>query len=67
MDKQRDITYMFKLASAIKSMEAYEYEQKTKDCFKERVLRTDNGNNSMDYGVDNSQQISVREEATCTK
>ena len=59
MNKQREIAYMFKLASAIKSMERWEYEQKTKDCFKERVLRTDNGNNSMDYGVDNSQQISV--------
>jgi hypothetical protein len=59
MDKQRIITYMYKLASAIKEMERWEYEQKTKDCFKERILRTDNGNNSMDYGVDHSQQISV--------
>lgn len=60
MDKQRDTKYMYQLASALKSMEAYEYEQKNRDCFKERPLRTDNGYNRLDYGTDNNCQVSVR-------
>lgn len=60
MDKQRDIKYMYQLAAAIKETERWEYEKKTKECFAERPLHSDNGCNRLDNGADNSQQISLK-------
>jgi hypothetical protein len=48
-----------KLAEATKESERYWYEQKNKECFKERNIRTNHIRNMVHNSSGNSEQVSI--------